>query len=154
MSNAVFLSYARETEPWLDDLAGYTRDLGLRISGRFVPVGGALELVPDLRQQLRVSLATVVLFGTSDDSTVDSEIEWTREFGKGIVGVRTEPSARPPVSLFETGAEVLSWDLDDDRQRLPKAITAAVNGARLMERVIQHGTGAGNSCARSTRRSP
>ena len=152
MSNAVFLSYAQETEPWLDDLAGYTHSVGLGITGRFVPVGGALELVPDLRQQLRVSLATVVLFGTSDDATVDDEIEWTREFGKGIVGIRAEPSARAPVSLFEAGAEVLSWDLDDDRRRLPRAITAAVRGARLMERVVQQGTGAGKSCARPTRR--
>ena len=46
MSNAVFLSYARETEPWLDDLAGYTHSVGLGITGRFVPVGGAFELVP------------------------------------------------------------------------------------------------------------
>lgn len=152
MSNAVFLSYARETEPWLEDLAGYTQVLGLGITGRFVPVGGALELVPDLRQQLSVSLATVVLFGTSDDETVDAEIEWTREFGKGIVGIRTKPKARAPLSLFEAGAEVLSWDLDDDRRRLPGAITAAAHGARLMEQVIQRGTGAGKGCARPVRR--
>lgn len=152
MSDAIFLSYARETVPWLEDLAGYTHGLGLGITGRFVPVGGALELVPDLRQQLSVSLATVVLFGVSGDETVDAEIDWTREFGKGIVGIRTEPRAPAPVSLFEAGAEVLSWDLDDDRRRLPGAITAAAHGARLMERVIQHGTGAGKSCARPIRR--
>jgi hypothetical protein len=114
MRERVFLSYAPGTEPWLEDVARYSQRLGLGITGRHVPVGGAFELVPDLRQQLRASVATVVLFGLATDATVDAEIEWTREFGKGLVGIGADRSTPPPTALYEAGAELLSWTADDD----------------------------------------
>lgn len=149
MRSRVFLSFAATATQRVEAVARHTQELGIGIAGRFTPMGGALELVPDLRQQLRVSDAIVVVFGAdAPDEFVRDEIEWSYEDGKGLVGVRLDPTAATPEPLYEAGAEILDWANDEDRARLAGAIRAAIRGAALMERARQHGSGSGAPCAR------
>jgi hypothetical protein len=149
MRSRVFLSFASSATERVEPIARHTQELGIGIAGRFTPIGGALELVPDLRQQLRVADAIVVVFGLGpDDNQVRDEIEWSYELDKGLIGVRIDDKAPTPELLFEAGAEILDWTDDDDRERLVGAIRAAKRGAELMERARKQGTGLGASCAR------
>jgi hypothetical protein len=149
MSSRIFFSFASETTERVEPIARYTQELGLGIAGRLIPIGGALELVPDLRQQLRVADAIVVVFGAGPaDDQVQDEIEWSYEFDKGLVGVRIDEDAPTPGLLFEAGAEILDWADDDDRARLPGAIRAAKRGSEVMEKARKQGSGTGAACAR------
>jgi hypothetical protein len=148
MRSRIFLSYAELPER-VEDVAGYAQELGMGISGRFVPVGGALELVPDLRQQLRASDAVIAIFGSAAPSDfVKAELEWSYEDAKGLVGVRLDRVAAVPNLLHEAGAEILDWADEEDRSRLDGAVQAAIRGARLMERARLAGTGSGAACGR------
>jgi hypothetical protein len=149
MSSRIFLSFDSSAAERVEPIARHTQELGIRIAGRFTPIGGTLELVPDLRQQLRVADATVVIFGIGPaDDQVQDEIEWASELDKGLIGVRIDEEAPTPELLFEAGAEILNWADDDDRARLAGAIRAAKRGAELMERARKQGSGLGASCAR------
>ena len=149
MRNRVFLSFASSASDRVEPIASHTQELGIGIAGRFTPPGGALELLPDLRQQLKAADAIVVIFGSgpSDNQAVE-EIEWSYEFDKGLVGVCIDEEAPTPAFLFEAGAEILNWTHDDDRARFAGAILAAKRGAELMERARKQGSGAGAPCAR------
>lgn len=152
MRARIFLSYDVPADR-LADLAEWTERLGLSIAGRYVPIGGAMELIPDLRQQLQASEAVVVAFGRTQGShDVEREIEWSYEDAKGIVGVRFEQDAPVPAALYDAGAEILDWSDGDDRDRLGGAIRAATQGAELMERARKAGTGSGARCARPIER--
>lgn len=149
MRSRIFLSFASSATERVEPIARHTQELGLGIAGRFTPPGGAFELVPDLRQQLRVADAMVVVFGIGPaDDQVQDEIEWSYELDKGLVGVRIDDEAPTPKLLFEAGAEILEWTNDHDRERLGGAISAAKRGAELMEKARKQGSGLGASCAR------
>src|SRR5690349_15364608 len=116
--NRIYLSFAGSAAEHVEAVAHATQELGMRVTGRFTPIGGAFELVPDLRQQLQVSDAIVVVFGSSGtDAQVLSELDWSYEDGKGFVGVRLDPQADIPPMLYEAGAEILDWDKPADRER-------------------------------------
>jgi TIR domain len=149
MRSWVFLSFSTASDARLEEVASHAQELGLGVAGRFVPLGGALELIPDLRQQLRASDAVLVVFDREAlDDSVTHELDWSYEEGKGLVGVRLDQAATIPTLLYDAGAEILDWTESEDRSRLGGAIRAAARGAQLMERAREQGSGSGAPCAR------
>ena len=149
MSTRVFVSFDAALSDDVAEVAEFARELGVGVSGRYTPIGGPLELVPDLRQQLRVSDAVIVIFdsGIPDQRTTE-EIAWSYEDAKALVGVRVDPSARVPDLLYEAGAEILDWTRNDDKDRFGGAVQAAIKAAQLMEKARKRGTGRGAQCVR------
>jgi hypothetical protein len=90
-----------------------------------------------IREQMRGSSATIVLIGknTADSEWVDKEIEWTKEQGKGIIGIRIDPDAAIPEGLTEYGAEILNWydpsDVAEFDDAIERAIAATIRGRNM-----------------------
>ncbi|QGG41310.1 TIR domain-containing protein [Aeromicrobium yanjiei] len=81
-----------------------------------------------IREQIKGSSATIVLIGskTADSDWVDREIEWTRDAGHGLIGIRIDPQAPIPDSMKEAGAEILEWNTPEDVQQFDSAIERAI----------------------------
>src|SRR4051794_32556499 len=105
MKQRIFLSFAASDTDRVEPIARHAQELGLALAGRFTPIGSSPELVPDLRQQVRVADAIVVIFGSGpSDALAQNEIEWSYELDKGLVGVGIDDEAPTPELLFEAGA--------------------------------------------------
>jgi hypothetical protein len=81
-----------------------------------------------IKEKINGSSATIVLIGaqTSDSKWVEKEIEWSREQGKGIIGIRIDPDVSIPDSLTEYGAEILDWFRPEDVQQFDDAIERSI----------------------------
>jgi len=90
-----------------------------------------------IREQITGSSATIVLIGknTADSGWVDKEIEWTKEQGKGVLGIRIDPDAPIPEGLTEYGAEILNWydpsDVNEFDAAIERAIAATTRGRNM-----------------------
>lgn len=90
-----------------------------------------------IREQMKGSSATIVLIGkdTANSDWVDKEIEWTKNEGKGILGIRIDPNAAVPEGLSEYGAEILDWfdpsDVAEFDEAIERAIAATVRGQNM-----------------------
>jgi hypothetical protein len=156
MKRRVFLSYqhADQLKAKGFNLMSYAKNVGLEFTGRHLldPVKSS---DPDyigrkIREQLKGSSVTVVLIGkdTAKSDWVAREIEWSLEKGNGLVGIKLDPQATPPSSLYDAGAEILDWNEPADVRHFQPAIDAAVKGADVMQKAIDRGTGSGGSCGR------
>jgi hypothetical protein len=85
-----------------------------------------------IREQIKGSSATIVLIGkdTAESSWVEKEIEWSREQGKGIIGIRIDPDAPVPNALIDAGAEILNWYKPADVQQFDASIERAIVATR------------------------
>jgi MTH538 TIR-like domain (DUF1863) len=81
-----------------------------------------------IKEKIKGSSAAIVLIGkqTADSAWVDKEIEWCREQGKGIIGIRIDRDVAIPEALTDCGAEILDWYKPDDVQQFDDAIERAI----------------------------
>ncbi|MCJ1699334.1 TIR domain-containing protein [Rathayibacter festucae] len=110
----------------------YNKNVDVDFTGRHL-LGPVKSHNPDyiiqkIKEKIRGSSATIVLIGaqTSESAWVDKEIQWSREAGKGVVGIRIDPDASVPDALVDCGAEVLDWFKPDDVQQFDEAIERAI----------------------------
>ena len=151
MIDRAFLSYDGPDRRTLDNIAQLIADAGLGISGRDY-TRDALFAVGSSFQQLQAAVVTVVLVtaDAAESELIAQEIDWAIEQNKGIVGLRLDEEATLPLALYAAGAEVLNPSDDIDVAYLPKAIAAAVRGARTLEMAARRGSGMGAPCHRPT----
>lgn len=83
-----------------------------------------------IREQITGSSATIVLIGrdTGQSEWVAKEIEWSRDKGNGLIGIRIDPDADVPSGLDEAGAEILDWANPEDVHEFDAAIERAIAG--------------------------
>ena len=100
-----------------------------------------------IREQIKGSSATIVLIGsnTADSDWVDKEIEWTREAGHGVIGIRIDPHAPIPDGLKEAGAEILDWSTPEDVQQFDLAIERAIGATNRAKNMPLNST---STCGR------
>jgi len=81
-----------------------------------------------IKEKIKGSSATIVLIGaqTADSDWVEKEIEWSREAGKGVIGIRIDENAPIPDALNDCGAEILDWFEPEDVQQFDAAIERAI----------------------------
>jgi MTH538 TIR-like domain (DUF1863) len=81
-------------------------------------------------EKIKGSSAAIVLIGkqTAESSWVEKEIQWVKDQGKGIVGIRIDADAVVPQSLLDGGAELLDWSQPEDVQQFDAAIERAIAG--------------------------
>jgi hypothetical protein len=81
-----------------------------------------------IKEKIVGSSATIVLIGknTSDSTWVEKEIQWSKEGGKGIIGIRIDRDADIPDGLTNYGAEILDWNKPSDVQEFDAAIERAI----------------------------
>jgi hypothetical protein len=114
------------------NLMRYNKSAGVDFIGRHLlsPVKSedADYIGRKIRDQIKGSSATIVLIGkeTADSAWVDKEITWSRERGKGIVGIRIDPDAPVPDALNVAGAEILDWYKPSDVQQFDASIERAI----------------------------
>lgn len=151
MIDRAFLSYDGPSSGTLDSVAQLIADAGLGISGRDY-TRDALFAVGSSLQQLQAAVVTVVLVTAeaAGSDLVAQEIDWAIEQNKGVVGLQLDPHAELPPALYAAGAEVLDSGDKIDIAYLPKAIAAAVRGARVLELAARRGSGMGAPCQRPT----
>ncbi|BCI52226.1 hypothetical protein NIIDNTM18_15040 [Mycolicibacterium litorale] len=134
MTRRVFISYqhADQLKARGLNLMTYNKNVDVDFTGRHLldPVksSDADYISRKIKEQLKGSSATIVLIGksTADSEWVDKEIRWSREQGKGIIGIRIEPDARIPDALTEYGAEILNWYKPPDVSQFDSAIERAI----------------------------
>jgi MTH538 TIR-like domain (DUF1863) len=156
MKRRVFLSYqhADQLKAKGFNLMSYAKNVDLEFTGRHLldPVKSSDRgyIGRKIHEQLKGSSVTVVLIGkeTAKSDWVGREIEWSLEKGNGLVGIKLDPRATPPKSLYDAGAEILDWKDPSDVRHFQRAIEAAAKGANVMQKAIERGTGSGASCGR------
>lgn len=130
----VFISYQHKDQMKAKglNLMRYNEHLNVEFVGRHLldPVDSSNNeyITRKIKEQLSGTSATVVLLGaeTADSEWVAREIEWSREKGNGIVGIRIDPKAEIPEGLTECGAEILDWFKPEDVHEFDAAIERAI----------------------------
>lgn len=134
MTRRVFISYqhADLMKAHGLNLMTFNKNVGVDFTGRHL-LDPVKSHDPDyisqkIREKIKGSSATIVLIGTqtSESAWVDKEIQWSREAGKGVVGIRIDPDTSVPDALVDCGAEVLDWFKPDDVQQFDEAIERAI----------------------------
>ncbi|WP_323098105.1 TIR domain-containing protein [Intrasporangium sp. YIM S08009] len=136
MARRVFLSYQHRDQMKAKglNLATYNKNVNLDVSMRHLldPVksNDSAYITRKIKEQLKGTSATVILIGkdTAKSDWVAKEIEWSREKGNALVGIRIEPGAAVPEGLTESGAEILDWANPSDVQEFAPAIERAIRG--------------------------
>ena len=134
MTRRVFISYQHTDQMKARglNLMTYNKHVGIDFTGRHLldPVVShdANYISRKIKEQITGSSATIVLIGknTADSDWVAKEIEWSKEQGKGVVGIRIDPDAPIPDGLTEYGAEILKWDEPADVNQFDAAIERAI----------------------------
>lgn len=100
-----------------------------------------------IREQLKGTSATIVLIGrdTAESEWVAKEIEWSREKGNGLLGIKIEPDAEVPVGLREAGAEILDWARPEDVHEFSPAIERAIAATSRGQNIPVN---SGSTCSR------
>ncbi len=112
MTRRVFISYqhADQMKARGLNLMTYNKNVNVDFTGRHLldPVksNDANYITRKIKEQITGSSATIVLIGknTADSTWVDNEIQWSKEKGNGIIGIRIDPEATIPDGLTEHGA--------------------------------------------------
>ena len=123
------------------NLMTYNKHVNIDFTGRHL-LDPVKSTDPDyisrkIREQIKGSSATIVLIGknTANSGWVDKEIEWTKEQGKGVLGIRIDPDAPIPEGLTEYGAEILNWynpsDVNEFDAAIERAIAATTRGRNM-----------------------
>ncbi len=151
MIDRAFLSYDGPDRATLDAIARLVSDAGLGISGRDY-TRDELFVVGSPLQQLQAAVVAIVLVTSHAASSdlIARDIGWAIEQNKGILGLRLDQHATLPPALYTAGAEVLDASDKIDVAYLPRAIAAAVRGARVLEMAASRGSGMGVACRRPT----
>ncbi|MFB9783523.1 TIR domain-containing protein [Rhodococcus baikonurensis] len=134
MTRRVFISYqhADQMKARGLNLMTYNKNVNVDFTGRHLldPVksNDANYITRKIKEQITGSSATIVLIGknTADSTWVDNEIQWSKEKGNGIIGIRIDPEATIPDGLTEHGAEILDWYKPDDVNQFDAAIERAI----------------------------
>jgi hypothetical protein len=134
MTRRVFISYQHRDQMKAKgfNLMSYNKNLDLDVSCRHLldPVKSKDSdyITRKIKEQLKGTSATVILIGnnTAESDWVAKEIEWSREKGNGIVGIRIEPDADIPAGLDEAGAEILNWADPADAKEIGPAVERAI----------------------------
>lgn len=134
MTRRVFISYqhADLMKAHGLNLMTYNKNVNVDFTGRHL-LDPVKSHNPDyigqkIKEKIKGSSATIVLIGAqkADSAWVDKEIEWSREAGKGVIGIRIDPDASVPDALVDCGAEILDWFKPDDVQQFDDAIERAI----------------------------
>jgi hypothetical protein len=143
MTRRVFISYQHTDQMQARglNLMTYNKHVNVDFTGRHLldPVKSTDRdyISHKIREQIKGSSATIVLIGknTADSGWVDKEIEWTKEQGKGALGIRIDPDAPIPEGLTEYGAEILNWydpsDVNEFDAAIERAIAATTRGRNM-----------------------
>ena len=143
MTRRVFISYQHTDQMRAHglNLMTYNKHVNVDFTGRHLlnPVKSTDRdyISRKIREQIKGSSATIVLIGknTADSGWVDNEIEWTKEEGKGVLGIRIDPDAPIPEGLTEYGAEILNWydpsDVNEFDAAIERAIAATIRGRNM-----------------------
>jgi len=143
MTRRVFISYQHKDQMRARglNLMTYNKRVNIDFTGRHLldPVKSTDRdyISRKIREQITGSSATIVLIGknTADSGWVDKEIEWTKEQGKGVLGIRIDPDAPIPEGLTEYGAEILNWydpsDVNEFDAAIERAIAATTRGRNM-----------------------
>jgi hypothetical protein len=143
MTRRVFISYqhADQMKARGFNLMSYNKNIDIDFTGRHL-LDPVKSKDPDyisrkIKEKIKGSSATIVLIGkeTADSDWIEKEIQWSKDQGKGIIGIRIEPDAEVPDGLVEYGAEILDWFSPADVQQFDDAIEraiAATNRGRAM----------------------
>lgn len=134
MTRRVFISYqhADQMKARGLNLMTYNKNVNVDFTGRHLldPVKSQDSdyISRKIREEIRGSSATVVLIGkeTAQSEWVEKEIQWSKEQGKGIIGIRIDPDAPVPDGLTEYGAEILNWNEPSDVNQFDDAIERAI----------------------------
>lgn len=96
-----------------------------------------------INEQLTGTSASVFLIGskTATSDWVAKEIEWSKEKGNGLVGIKLEPGVQVPAELNEAGAEIVDWEVDQFAPAIERAIVGAQRGRKMAA-----ATGSGGKC--------
>jgi hypothetical protein len=140
MTRHIFISYQHTDQMRARglNLMTYNKHVNIDFTGRHL-LDPVKSTDPDyisrkIREQIKGSSATIVLIGknTANSGWVDKEIEWTKEQGKGVLGIRIDPDAPIPEGLTEYGAEILNWydpaDVNEFDAAIERAIAATIRG--------------------------
>ncbi len=143
MTRRIFISYqhADQMKARGLNLMTYNKNVNIDFTGRHL-LDPVKSRDPDyisrkIKEKITGSSATVVVIGkdTAASDWVDKEIQWSKEQGKGIVGIRIDPEATVPDGLTAYGAEILNWfepaDVNQFNDAIERAI-AATNRGRSM----------------------
>jgi hypothetical protein len=114
------------------NLMTYNKNVNVDFTGRHL-LDPVKSKEPDyisrkIREKIKGSSATIVLIGkeTVKSDWVEKEIQWSKEKGNGIVGIRIDPNAPIPDGLIEYGAEILNWYRSSDVAQFDAAIERAI----------------------------
>jgi hypothetical protein len=132
----VFLSYQHRDQMRAKgfNLMSYNKNLKLDLSVRHLldPVNSENRgyISSKIKEQLKGTSATVVLIGkdTAQSEWVAREIEWSREKGNALVGIKIDKDAEVPASMTEAGAEILDWNKPSDAAQFGPAVERAARG--------------------------
>jgi len=134
------------------NLMRHNKNLNLEFVGRHLldPVNSTDPgyISTKIREQITGSSATIVLIGshTAASEWVDKEINWSREKGNGLLGIRIDPDAEIPPGLTDAGAEILNWYKPEDVREFPHAIERAITATRRGQHMPLNSI---STCARS-----
>ena len=143
MTRRVFISYQHHDHLKAHglNLMRYNKNVDIDFTGRHLlqPVNSSDQdyISRKIREKIKGSSATIVLIGkhTSESDWVAKEVAWSKESGKGILGIRLDADAIVPQTLRDYGAEILNWfepeDVSDFDSAIERAI-AATSRARSM----------------------
>ena|SRR5690554_4831835 len=134
MTRRVFISYQHADLMKANglNLMTHNKNVNVDFTGRHLldPVRShdADYISRKIKEKIKGSSATIVLIGaqTADSTWVDKEIEWSREAGKGVIGIRIDTDAPVPEGLIDCGAEILDWFKPEDVQQFDDAIERAI----------------------------
>ncbi|SJN13039.1 hypothetical protein FM113_16610 [Leucobacter sp. 7(1)] len=134
MTRRVFISYqhADQMKARGLNLMTYNKNVNVDFTGRHLldPVKSQDSdyISRKIKEKIKGSSATIVLIGkeTAQSEWVEKEIQWTKEQGKGIVGIRIDPNATIPEGLTDYGAEILDWNAPSDVNQFDDAIERAI----------------------------
>jgi hypothetical protein len=143
MTRRVFISYqhADQMKARGLNLMTHNKNVNVDFTGRHLldPVKSQDSdyISSKIKEQIKGSSATIVLIGknTADSAWVDKEIEWSKEQGKGIIGIRIDSDVAIPDALTEYGAEILDWyepaDVNQFDDAIERAIAATSRGRSM-----------------------
>lgn len=138
MARRVFLSYQHRDQMKAQglNLATYNENVNLDVSMRHLlnPLKSKDSgyITKKIKEQLKGTSASIILIGkdTAKSDWVAKEIEWSREKGNALVGVRIDPGAAIPEGLVDAGAEILDWGKPEDMHEFGPAVERAIKGTR------------------------
>lgn len=117
MTRRVFISYqhADQMKARGLNLMTYNKNVNVDFTGRHLldPVKSqdADYISRKIKERIKGSSATIVLIGkeTSQSEWVEKEIQWSKEQGKGIIGIRIDPDAPGNDTLIWPHRDGLIW---------------------------------------------